>query len=182
MMRDISMNVMDIAQNSIKAEATEIEITICEYIEHNKFIFSVKDNGKGMSKEFLEKVRDPFTTSRTTRKVGLGIPFMQQMCEMCGGNLELESELGVGTIITATMEYNNIDRPPLGDIPSTIQLTIISNPNIKFIYKHAYNNNEFILNTEELKEILGDVPFDEPEVMQWIKEYIEENLLEIKNN
>lgn len=180
MMRDISMNVMDIVQNSIKAEATKIIITIIEDIKSNRFILSIADNGKGMSKELLIKVKDPFTTSRTTRKVGLGIPFMDQMCQMCGGKLILESDLGVGTTITADIEYNNIDRPPLGDIASTMQAIIISNPDTNFIYKHIYNGNEFMLDTIEMREILGDVPFTEPDVMQWIKEYIEESLLNIK--
>lgn len=180
MMQELSMNIMDIVQNSVKAEATEIEIYINENIKDNKFIFSIKDNGKGMTKEFIKKVKDPFSTSRTTRKVGLGIPFVDQTCQMCNGKLDIQSEIGIGTTITATMEYNNIDRPPLGDIAATMQAIIISNPDKNFTYTHIYNDKEFTLKTTELKEILGDVPLTEPDVMQWIKEFIEENLLNIK--
>lgn len=182
MMQEISMNIMDIVQNSIKAHATQVEIFIIENIVNNLFEFLVKDNGKGIEKNLIEKIKDPFFTSRSTRKIGLGVPFVNQMCQMCGGNLNIESEVGIGTTIDATMEYNNIDRPPLGDISSTIQAIIISNPYIDFIYKHIYNNKEFGLSTKDMKEILGDIPFSNPEVSVWIKDYIEQNLLLIRQN
>lgn len=180
MMREISMSIMDIVQNSIKAKATQIEITIIENIADNIFEFCVKDNGKGIEKDSIEKLKDPFFTSRTTRKVGLGIPFVNQMCQMCGGKLDIESEVGSGTTLKATMEYDNIDRPPLGDIVSTIQAIIISNTDIDFIYKHIYNNKVFELNTKDIKNILDDIPFSNPEVSAWIKDYIEQNLELIK--
>lgn len=180
MMKEISMNIMDIVQNSLKAEATQIEIYVVENLNNNIFEFSIKDNGRGMSAETLSKIRNPFFTSRDTRKIGLGIPFIEQTCQMCGGKLEIKSRERVGTYVKASMEYNNIDRPPLGDICSTIQAIIVSNPNIDFIYTHFYNNKNFSLDTILMREVLGDISFSDPLVMEWIKEYLQENMYYIK--
>ena len=176
MMRDLSMHILDIVQNSIKAEAHKIEIEVEENTNTNRLCICIKDNGGGMSKEMVETVRNPFTTTRTTRKVGLGIPMLEQTCLQCGGQLLLESELGVGTVIKAEMEHNNIDRPPLGDIISSIFILIITNQDMGFLYKHTYNDDEFVLDMDEIREILGDVPLDTPDVSSWLKEHIAEGV------
>lgn len=182
MMKELSMHILDIAENSTAAGATDIYIEINESPEENIFSFSIKDNGRGMKAEMLENVRSPFTTSRTTRKVGLGIPMLEQTCVACGGGLTIESEEGKGTYIKATMLFDNMDRPPLGDIESTMQIVLCMNTDINFIYKHIYNERSFIIDTKEIKEVLDGVPLNEPEIMQWMKENIHENLINIYND
>jgi hypothetical protein len=181
MMRDFSMHVLDIAQNSIRAEAKLVTIEIVEDEINNRFAFTVEDDGFGMSAEMLRRVRDPFTTSRTTRKVGLGIPMLEQTCQMCGGGLDITSTEGVGTKLTAYMLYDSIDRPPLGDIEGSMHILLVTNTGLDFKYIHRFNEKVFELDTREIKEVLGGVPLDEPEVSAWVKENIAEGLAEIRN-
>jgi len=178
-MQEISLNILDIAQNSIRAEATLVEIDIAENIPEDMFVFSIKDNGTGMSEEMVKTVTDPFVTTRTTRKIGLGIPLLRSMAQAAGGDVKIESEIGVGTIITATFSHSNIDRQPLGDISAVMVSLISMNPDIDFVYTHSYNERDFSLDTRELRGVLGGVSFSEPSVAVWIGEYINEGLTEI---
>lgn len=186
-MQELSLNVLDIAQNSVAAGATLIEISIDINISDKKLTIKVADNGKGMSEEVIRRVSDPFYTTRTTRKVGLGIPFFKMSAEITGGDLFLESTVSVGTTITAVFTLFHIDLMPLGDMASTIGSLIQCNPNIDFIYTVAVsdivtasdniteNNETFTLDTKELRLILGDVSFENAEVAVFIREYLEEN-------
>lgn len=179
MMKEFSMHVLDIVQNSIKAKATDIQMTVTESREKNLFSFRIKDNGSGMSKAMLNKVRDPFTTSRTERKVGLGIPMLEQLCGLCGGRLELSSELGVGTELAAIMKLDSIDLPPLGDVAEAVYMTVVTNQDINFIYTHTRDSGEFVFSSEAVREALGGVPFTEPAVMEWIEGFIREGIAEV---
>lgn len=181
MMKELSMHVLDIANNSVRAKATEITITIIEDLKNDRFELTISDNGAGIPDHILKTIRDPFTTSRTMRKVGLGIPFLQETCTQCGGDLEISTEIGRGTTIHAWMTYRNIDRPPLGDITATMVTLFTSNDAINLKYIHQYNGEVFDLSTSELKEVLGDVPLSDMNVYLWLKNFIEENLNEIKN-
>ena len=179
-MQEISLNILDIVQNSIRAEATVIEINIVEDTKEDILSFYVNDNGCGMSEEMLKEVSDPFVTTRTTRKVGLGISLLKSAAQAAGGDIELASKLGVGTKLCASFKHSHIDRQPLGDIGSVITTLITTNPKIDFIYSHTYNGHEFVLDTMELRKVLGDeVSFSEISVMQWISEYLKEGLSEI---
>ncbi len=179
-MQEISLNILDIAQNSVRAEASLIEITVKELTDEDVLSFSVKDNGCGMDEKMVSSVTDPFTTTRTTRKVGLGIPLLKMAAEQTGGGIFIKSAKGKGTILTATFSYRHIDRQPLGDISSVIMSLISMNPDIDFVYTHIYNEKSFTLDTRELRKILGDeVKFSEPEIAVWINEYIKGNLAEI---
>ncbi len=180
MMKDMSMHILDIAQNSIVANAKNITIEIDEDCENNIFSFSIADDGKGMSEEMLKVVQDPFTTTRTTRKVGLGIPLLAQTCRQCGGDIELTSTVGVGTTIKAKMNYNDIDRPPLGDIVNSLVILIVTNAQVCIKYIHRYNGKEYVLDMREVVEMLDGVPLDEPEVMGWLKDNLNEGIREIK--
>ena len=178
-MQEISLNILDIAQNSIRAGAKLIEIDIAENIAEDVFVFSVKDNGCGMSEEMVESVKDPFVTTRTTRKIGLGIPLLRSMAQATGGDVDIKSRIGEGTVLTATFSHSHIDRQPLGDISAVMVSLISMNPDIDFIYTHLYNQKDFTLDTRELRSVLGDVSFSEPSVATWIGEYINEGLTEI---
>lgn len=175
-MTELSLNILDICQNSIKANCTEVIILINEDIKNDVLILDISDNGCGMEKEFLEKVEDPFTTTRTTRKVGMGIPLLKMECEMAGGTFKIDSEKNVGTKIHCTFQYSNIDRLPLGNVCDTVLALIRLNPDIDFIYNHIVNGKSFEFSTKEVKNILGDVPLNNNEVLEFIKNYLDENI------
>ena len=176
-MQEISLNILDIVQNSIRAEAALIEVTIEEIPTDDVFSLTVKDNGCGMDEEMVKRVTDPFVTTRTTRRVGLGISLLKSLAQQTGGDIKLESEVGVGTVIRADFSYSHIDRQPLGDISAVMVSLISMNPTIDFVYTHFYEKEKFSLDTRELREILGsEVSLSEVSVAQWIGEYMNENL------
>ncbi len=179
-MKELSLHILDIAKNSVKAKAEKIQIKVSEDQEKNLLEITIDDNGCGMSEEFLKTVRDPFSTTRTTRKVGLGIPLFEAAAVQCGGRLEISSKVGQGTSLYVCFELNSIDRAPLGDMAGTMTTLISGSPDINFIYTHIKNGKTFELDTEELKEVLGDVPLDVPEVVMWIDGYIKEGLLDLQ--
>ena len=174
-MRELSLNILDIAKNSISAGASLITIEVSENTTDNTLLIGIYDNGKGMSEEQVKSVIDPFFTTRTTRKVGMGIPLFKMAAEQTGGSLEIKSELGVGTEVKAYFKTDSVDFTPLGDVASTIQMLITMNTDRDFVYKHSVNEKEFVCDTREIKEILGDVPLDTYEVSQWLKDFITEN-------
>ena len=174
-MRELSLNILDVAQNSITAGASLITIEINESLIDHTLMIGVCDNGKGMSEEQVKSVIDPFFTTRTTRKVGMGIPLFKMAAEQTGGELEIKSEVGVGTEVRAYFKTDSVDFTPLGDVASTIQMLITMNTDRDFLYKHSVDGKEFIADTREIKDILGDVPLDTYEVSQWILEFIKEN-------
>ena len=179
-MKDLASHILDIVQNSIRAEATKIEIKVTEDQEKDSLAIEITDNGSGMDEETLARVRDPFFTSRTDRKVGLGIPLLQQNAERTGGKIEINSNIGKGTTIYAWFTHSHLDRPPLGNIAGTISLLIASNPDIQFLYKHTTAQGSYVLDTEEIKGILENVPLSHPDILQGICEMIRENLKDIK--
>lgn len=177
-MKELSLNILDIAQNSVKAEADRIKITIEE--TDSTLTFSVEDNGCGMTPDFLKSVTDPFCTTRTTRKVGLGIPLLKLAAEQTGGKLEIESKHvslypdSHGTKTSALFYKNHMDFTPLGDIISTVVTLIQGQPDISWSFVHKMKDKTVELHTDEMKEILGDVPLDNFEVISWINEYLKE--------
>ncbi len=178
-MTELSLNVLDIANNSIRAGASLIVINVDIDTEQDLLSLCISDNGCGMTTEQLMKAEDPFFTTRTTRGVGLGIPFMKQAAVDTGGNFHMESILGAGTTVSATFGLSHIDRMPLGDINSTIYTLLIANSQIDFMYTYGFNGRAFTLDTREVREILGDIPFTVPEVAAYIKEYLSENKQEV---
>ena len=178
-MKEISLHILDIMHNSITAGATLVELTVEEDANKDILSFTVKDNGKGMSSEVLLVVTDPFTTGRTTRKVGLGIPLVKQAAEATGGNMTITSELGVGTTLTATFCYSHIDRQPLGDIVQTMHQLITSFEDVDFLYTHIINSKSFTVDTREIKKVLGGVSLRENDISVWLFEYLKEAETEI---
>lgn len=178
-MRELSLNILDIAQNSISAGASLITIEIAENTTEKILMIGIYDNGKGMSEEQVKSVIDPFFTTRTTRKVGMGIPLFKMAAEQTGGGLEVKSELGVGTEVRATLKTDSVDFTPLGDVTATVQMLITMNTDRDFIYRHSVNDKDFTVDTREIKQILGDVPLDTYEVSEWLKDFINENTNEL---
>jgi anti-sigma regulatory factor (Ser/Thr protein kinase) len=174
-MRELSLNILDVAQNSITAGASLITIEVNENTVDHTLLIGIYDNGKGMSEEQVRSVVDPFFTTRTTRKVGMGIPLFKMAAEQTGGRLEIKSEIGVGTEVRAYFMTDSVDFTPLGDVASTVQMLITMNTDRDFLYKHSVDGKEFVADTREIKEILGDVPLNTYEVSQWLIDFIKEN-------
>ncbi len=178
MMPEISLNILDVAENSTRAGASLVEITVNADMASDLLTVIIKDDGCGMTAEQVSHVTDPFFTSRTTRKVGLGVPFFKYAAESTGGSFTIQSQPGKGTTVTAVFVLSHIDRMPLGDITSTIHTLVVYHPESDFLYRYGYNGASFTLDTREFKEVLGGVPFDEPEISEYIRDYLTENKLE----
>lgn len=179
MMEELSLNILDIVQNSIAANGTKIEINIDAQDGTDRVTIEIRDNGKGMSPELLAQAEDPFITSRSTRKVGLGISFFKEAAESAGGSFHIRSRVGVGTCVTAEFQKNHIDRQPLGDLAGTISSLVLLNPDLDFTLSYRVNDRAFDFSTEEIREQLGgEVELSCPEVVAFISEYLTENLRE----
>ena len=171
------MHIMDILQNSTRAKATEITLEVLLDSEKETLTLVFKDNGCGMDEETVQKVIDPFYTSRTTRKVGLGLPLLKQNCEMTGGSMHIESKVGVGTTVTAVFGLTHLDTPPMGDLAGTVVLTISAYPDIRFIFHYKLDDEvDYVLDTKEVNEILDGLPINDPDVIASLKEMVEENI------
>jgi anti-sigma regulatory factor (Ser/Thr protein kinase) len=175
-MKELALHILDIAQNSITAGAKSIEVNVEEYESANMFRITVIDDGCGMSEEMVQRVTDPYVTSRTTRRVGMGIPLLKHSAGQSGGYLKIESEIGKGTTLEATFEHKHIDRPELGDIAGVMTILIGGNPDIRFQYKHKRDGNDFSLDTNDVNETLGGIPINEPEVLKFIREMINDHI------
>ncbi len=175
-MRDISLHILDIANNSLEAGASLIEISVTVDVKNNVLKVQIKDNGHGMEEETAKKAADPFYTSRKTRKVGLGLPLLKASCERCGGEFSIWSKPEEGTEINASFEYDNIDRPPLGNISETIFSLVILNPERDFIYYHFFDDKQFVLDTRELRGVLQGLSFNNPEITGWLSDYLKEGI------
>ena len=178
-MREISLHILDIVQNSVVAGATRIEVLVDEDVAADRLAVEIIDNGCGMSEDFLEKVIDPFTTKRTTRKVGLGIPLFKNAAESTDGTFEIQSELGKGTCIRAVFGYSHIDRQPLGDMADTMLGLFTSYEQIDFVYRHKVGDKVFEVFTADLKTVLDGVSFTTPEVYLWLSEFLKEGESEL---
>ena len=173
-MNNLSFHISDITANSIRANASEIGLSVEE--QDARIVIRITDNGSGMDAETARRVTNPFYTTRTTRKVGLGLPFLIQNAEQTGGSVTLTSEPGKGTDVRAVFHSDHIDCPPWGDLPGTVALLITGNPEINVCFEYRSGETGYSISTNEIKEILDGVPLRHPKVMLLIKEMIKENI------
>ena len=173
-MKELSLNILDITENSVKAGATLTEISITE--SGDRLTISIKDDGCGMSEETVRSVVDPFYTTRTTRKVGMGVPLFKMAAEQTGGRLEIISDTGEahGTTVTAYFKKDHLDFTPLGDVISTMTTLIQGHPDTDFLFTHLIDDKEIRLDTRELRAVLDGVPLCTYDVLEWIRGYLEE--------
>ena len=149
-MEDLSLHILDVVENSIEANASKIEIKIIEKEKKDLLVVEIKDNGRGMNKETINKVLDPFYTKRTTSRIGMGLSLLAQASKESNGNFEINSEIGIGTNVKATFQYSHIDRKPIGDMKNTLITLIISHPEINFVYEHQDEKESFTLDSNKL--------------------------------
>ena len=181
MLPEISLNILDVAQNSISAGSMLTEITVEIDRAADTLTVCINDNGCGMDEQQVKAVVDPFYTTRKTRKIGLGVPFFKMAAENTGGSFSITSEKGVGTKVKAIFVLSHIDRMPLGDMTFTIHTIVTLNDDKDFIYSYTVDGNGYTLDTREFRKILGNAPLNTPEVSVFIKQYLDENTAEINN-
>ena len=176
-MKELSLNILDVAKNSVVAGATLVQITL-DTNESGWLTLSIQDNGCGMTEETLRRVTDPFYTTRTTRRVGLGLPLLKLAAEQTGGSLQIESSVeqgSCGTTVKAVFDTNSIDCMPIGDIVSTVCVLIAGSPEIDFEFLDRAPGYTVSLKTAELRAVLGEeISLAEPEIQLWMKEYLTE--------
>ncbi len=179
-MLTLADHILDIAENSVRAGAKLIQIFIEEDSINDLLTLEITDDGHGMAKDVLQKALDPFYTTKTVRRVGLGLPLLRDAAERSGGVFQVNSEENCGTTVKATFGLRHLDRQPLGAIINIIIILIISNSDIDFFYKHRHNDRQFEMDTREIRKEIEDVPINHPEIIKYIRGAMEEGLQELK--
>jgi len=179
-MLTLANHILDIAENSIRAGAKLIEISIEEDSQNDLLAIEIKDNGKGMNQNVIKKALDPFYTTKTVRRVGLGLPLLKDAAERAGGTFQIKSQENSGTTVKTTFGLHHLDRQPLGAIINIIIILIISNSEVDFFYKHRHNDRRFEVDTREIRKEIEGIPLNHPEIIKYIRGIIEEGLHDIE--
>lgn len=178
-MIELALHILDIAENSTRAQADLVEITILEDLKEDVLALEIRDNGCGMDERTVKRVMDPFYTTKKVRRVGLGLPMLAQAARATGGSFEIESQVGSGTRVSARFRHSHIDRQPLGDVPGAVSALVLGNPDVDFVYTHRKNAHTYVLDTREIRRELDGVPLNHIEVIAAIKENIREGIIEL---
>jgi len=178
-LEDLSLHILDIVENAISAKAKKIEILVIEEPREDRLTIEIQDDGIGMDEEVSQKAVDPFFTTRSSRRVGLGLSLMAQAAQEAGGSLRIESKLGKGTKVMATFQYHHIDRKPLGSMVETIMTLLFGNPELEIFYTHKKEGKSYVLSSSWLKNQFKDRSLIDPEVIQWVKMHLKEGLKQI---
>jgi anti-sigma regulatory factor (Ser/Thr protein kinase) len=171
---ELALHVLDAMRNSVDAGADRLELSIQEDQEHDQMVIQLNDNGKGMAPELVEKVLDPFVTTRKTRHVGLGLPLFAAAARRCEGDFHIRSTPGKGTQLTAVFRYSHWDRAPLGDMPSAMLAILLAERPVNLVYTHRVGSRQFCFDSSELRQELGDLPLSLPPVRSWILKTLQE--------
>ena len=185
-MRELALHILDIVENAIDAQARHIDLRVVENVDEDRLSITVQDDGQGMDAERVERVRDPFFTTRSTRHVGLGIPLLAAAAERCAGHLDIQSAPGQGTTVTAIFQHSHIDRAPLGDMPGTLMCILLRGDRFELRYTHRIldgaSDRTFELDSGQLLSELGDVPLSHPLIRQWLSEFVAQGESSLKEN
>ncbi len=173
-MKELALHILDIVENSTRAGATDIEIKIIEDLQQDKLIVEINDNGRGMDETVLKQALDPFFTTKSVRKVGMGLSLFKHAAQRAGGDMEIESAPGKGTKVRAWFDYSNIDRQPIGDMASTLVTLLTSNEDVDLKYIHVKDDETFVFDSKEIKAVLEGIPFSDPEVIRFVSDMIRE--------
>lgn len=175
-MEELALHILDLVQNSLAAGARRIGIVVEQDTVTGALVVEITDDGRGMDEATSASVFDPFFTSRTTRRVGLGLPMLQATAESTGGSVVLETAVGKGTRVRAVLNAAHVDCPPLGDMATTVAITVAGNPKVDLFYSHAVDERRFRFDTADLRAKLGEVPLSDPAVYQWMMGFLREEL------
>jgi anti-sigma regulatory factor (Ser/Thr protein kinase) len=180
-MKELSLHILDIAENSVSANAKTVSIEVEEDSQNNLLTIIITDDGKGMDAEMLARVTDPFTTTRTTRKVGLGIPFFKEAAETCNGHFAIASTPGKGTRVEASFQRDHIDRMPMGSIQTTFLDLLVGFPDIHWKFKYRIDEEEFDFDSEPVRKTLDGIPYSDPTVLKYLKDEIDFGIQKIQS-
>jgi hypothetical protein len=178
-LRELALHLLDIAENSVSAKADTIRIRVDENHATDRLRMSVEDNGAGMSADMVARVTDPFVTSRTTRKVGLGIPLLKAAAEGCEGGLDIQSQIGQGTCVAVEFQLSHIDRMPLGNLAATILTLVVGSPEVHWIFNYTVDGQTFEFDDQPVKEALDGVPLSDPDILKYLREMLEIGIAEL---
>jgi len=178
---DLSLHILDIVENSLAAGARRVEIRIEEDLKADRMTLEISDDGSGMDEEMLQRVLDPFFTTKTTRRVGLGLPLLAEACRMSNGQLSLKSCPGKGTTVRAIFQHSHIDRKPLGNMGDTLITLIVGHPEVDLRYEHRKGDADFSLDTREIRDELGNVPLNDPQIIRALREGIFSGLRQLES-
>ncbi len=178
-MRELALHLLDIAENSVSAHADTVRITVEENHTTDQLRMSVEDNGVGMSAEMAARVTDPFVTSRTTRKVGLGIPLLKEAAEACNGWLTIQSAPGQGTCVTVEFQFSHIDRMPLGNLAATVLTLVVGSPEVHWILTRTVDDRTFTFDDQPVKEAIDGLPLSDPAVLGYLRNVLEAGIAEL---
>ena len=181
-MRELSLHILDVLENSVEAGATRIELIITEDLPADRLTIQVKDNGRGMGPELLRNVLNPFVTTRKTRHVGLGLPLFAAAAQRCNGSLVVESQQGVGTVVTASFQHSHVDRAPLGDLTGALMGILMAERPCDLAVTHRVDGRTFEFDTADIRRELGDVPLSYPSVREWLREMIAQGEAELRGS
>ena len=176
-MNDISSYILDIVQNSIKAGSNTVEVKVVENFEKAKLTIVIKDDGCGMDESTMEKLYDPYFTTRSTRKIGLGIPMLLELCDMCNGSLEISSQINKGTTVEIELDLNNYDLPEFGKVDDLVISIISNDKDVDLIFEYIKGEKIFYISTIEIKKILGKISIVQPDILLWLRDYIKEKFV-----
>lgn len=179
-MREIALHMMDIAENSISAGATRIVVRVEENTARDRLKISIEDNGRGMDDELVARVIDPFVTSRTTRRVGLGIPLLKAAAEACNGYLRINSALGKGTRLEVEFQRSHIDRMPLGDVAGTMLSLMVGSPQIHWVFQYSVDGNVYVFDDAPVKQELEGVSLTEPAILTFLRESLQDGVASVQ--
>lgn len=181
-MRELALHLLDLAENSVSAQARKICIRVEEDLQNDRLRMSIEDDGQGMDAEMLARICDPFVTSRTTRKVGLGIPLLKAAAEACDGSLTIRSQPGKGTLVSVDFKHSHIDRMPLGNLAATLLSLEVGHPDVRFVFTYKVDENEFTFDDAEIKAVLDGVSVTEAPVLRCIREMLEQGIAEVRQS
>jgi anti-sigma regulatory factor (Ser/Thr protein kinase) len=181
-LRELALHLLDIAENSVSAKADTVQIIVEEDQAEDRLRMCVIDNGQGMDADMVKRVTDPFVTSRTTRKVGLGIPLLKAAAEACNGGLTIQSTPGQGTRVTVEFQESHIDRMPLGDLADTILTLVVGSPEVHWIFRYTVNGQTFEFDNWPIQEALDGISLTDPVVLNYLRETLETGIAEVNQN
>jgi anti-sigma regulatory factor (Ser/Thr protein kinase) len=178
-LKDLSLHILDLVENAIAAKAKKIEISIQEDPREDRLVIEIEDDGIGMDYEVSQRATDPFFTTRSSRRVGLGLSLMAQAAQEAGGSLRIESEPEKGTKVVAKFQYHHIDRKPLGDMTETMTTLLMGNPELQISYVHQRDGKSYVLTSQMLEERFKNQSRTHPELIQWLRKHLREGLFQI---
>ena len=178
-MLELALQILDIAENSVRAGAKTVRITVAEQVRADRLRIEIVDDGRGMNEAELQRAIDPFYSTKKVRRVGLGLPMLADAAQRSGGRFAISSQEGVGTRVAVSFQLSHLDRQPLGDLEGALVVLLAGNGGVDFVYRHRRGKKGFTLDTRQIRRQIGEIPLNHPEVIRFVRQHIREGLSDI---